>query len=115
MLYAFVIPFIVEAVTRKALIRLRLWGQPTVILGANETAENLVKLMQARPELGHIPVGLFDDNAAPWGTTVDGIEVLGPRAHAGAPDHTRIRTRIHALIGSETRQARVHKHGEIQV
>lgn len=97
MLYAFVIPFLVEAVTRKALIRLRLWGQPTVILGANETAENLVKLMQARPELGHIPVALFDDNAAKWGQTVHGIEVLGPLAHAGALDHTRIRTAILAI------------------
>ena len=97
MMYAFVIPFIVEAMTRKALIRLRLWGQPTVILGANETAENIVKLLQARPELGHIPVALFDDNASKWGQTVHGIEVLGPLAHAGALDHTRIRTAILAI------------------
>ena len=105
MMYAFVIPFIVEAMTRKALIRLRLWGQPTVILGANETAENIVKLLQARPELGHIPVALFDDNASKWGQTVHGIEVLGPLAHAGALDHTRIRTAILAIAMEDGQSA----------
>ena len=94
MLYAFIIPFIVEALTRKALIRLRLWGQPAVILGANDTAAGIVSLMQRRPELGHIPVALFDDDPSKWGQTIHGIEVLGPLAHAGALDHTRIRTAI---------------------
>ena len=78
MLYAFIIPFIVEALTRKALIRLRLWGQPAVILGANDTAAGIISLMQRRPELGHIPVALFDDDSSKWGQTIHGIEVLGP-------------------------------------
>jgi len=97
MVYAFVIPFIVEVVTRKVLIRLRLWGQPTVILGANDTAKNIVNLMQQRPELGHVPVALFDDDPEKWGENVHGIEVLGPLAHASALDHTRIRTAILAI------------------
>jgi Undecaprenyl-phosphate galactose phosphotransferase WbaP len=97
MVYAFVIPFIVEVVTRKVLIRLRLWGQPTVILGANEAAKNIVNLMQQRPELGHVPVALFDDDPEKWGENVHGIEVLGPLAHASALDHTRIRTAILAI------------------
>ena len=54
MFYAFIIPFIVEGITRKALMRLKLWGQPTAILGANETAAGIVSLMQrrARPYSG---------------------------------------------------------------
>ena len=61
MFYAFVIPFIIEAITRKVLIRLKLWGQPTAILGANDTAAGIVSLMQRRPEFGHIPVAVFDE------------------------------------------------------
>jgi len=94
MLYAMIVPFIVESLTRKVLIRFGLWGQPTVILGANETAEGIVKLLQQRPELGHVPVALFDDDPRKWGQTVHGIEVLGPLAHASALDHGRIRTAI---------------------
>ena len=94
MLYAFVIPFFVEALARKVLIRLGVWGQPAVILGANDTADSIVKLLQQRPELGHIPVALFDDDPQKWGQTVHGIEVLGPLAHASALDNGRVRTAI---------------------
>ena len=97
MFYAFVIPFIIEAITRKVLIRLKLWGQPTAILGANDTAAGIVSLMQRRPEFGHIPVAVFDDDSAKWGQTIHGVEVLGPLAHASALDHTRIRTAILAI------------------
>jgi len=97
MVYAFIIPFIVESLTRKVLIRLNLWGQPTVILGANETASNIVRLLLQRPELGHVPVALFDDDSSKWGEKVHGIEVLGPLAHASALDQSRIRTAILAI------------------
>jgi Undecaprenyl-phosphate galactose phosphotransferase WbaP len=97
MCYALIIPFIVEALTRKLLIRLRLWGQPAVILGANETASNIVKLLLQRPELGHIPVAVFDDDSSKWGKNVHGIDVPGPLAHASALDQSRIRTAILAI------------------
>jgi len=97
MAYALIIPFIVESLTRKLLIRLRLWGQPAVILGANDTASNIVKLLLLRPELGHIPVAVFDDDSSKWGKNVHGIDVLGPLAHASALDQSRIRTAILAI------------------
>jgi len=97
MAYALIIPFIVESLTRKLLIRLRLWGQPAVILGANDTASNIVKLLLQRPELGHIPVAVFDDDSSKWGKNVHGIDVLGPLAHASALDQSRIRTAILAI------------------
>lgn len=97
MLYAFFIPFIVEALVRKLLIRMNLWGQPAVILGANDVARNIVKLLQRRPELGHIPAAVFDDDSSKWGKTLHGVEVLGPLAHASALDGSRIRTAILAI------------------
>ena len=97
MLYAFFIPFIVEALVRKLLIRMNLWGQPAVILGANDVAKNIVKLLLQRPELGHIPVAVFDDDSAKWGKELHGVEVLGPLAHASALDGSRIRTAILAI------------------
>ena len=61
MVYALFVPFIIESLVQKLLIRLKLWGQPTVILGAGKTGASLVRLLQRRPELGLIPVGLFDE------------------------------------------------------
>lgn len=101
--YAMIIPFVVESLAQKVLINLRLWGQPAVVLGAGQTGADIVKLLSRRPELGLVPIGMFDDDESLWGEKVHDIEVLGPLAHASALDSGRIRTAIIALpeLGSE--------------
>ena len=97
MAYALILPFLIEAVARKILIKLKMWGQPTIVLGAGDTGTNMIELLQRRPELGMVPVAMFDDDSAKWGKQVGGVEVLGPLAHAASLDQSRIRTAILAV------------------
>jgi len=97
MAYALIVPFLIEAVARKILIKLKMWGQPTIVLGAGDTGTNMIELLQRRPELGMVPVAMFDDDSTKWGKQVGGVEILGPLAHAASLDQSRIRTAILAV------------------
>jgi len=77
MAYALILPFLIEAVARKILIKLNMWGQPTIVLGAGDTGTNMIELLQRRPELGMVPVAMFDDDSTKWGKHVGGVEILG--------------------------------------
>ena len=46
------------------LIRLGLWGVPTVVIGAGPIGRQVVRILQQAPELGLRPVGFFDDRHA---------------------------------------------------
>jgi FlaA1/EpsC-like NDP-sugar epimerase len=50
-----------ESIVRTLLIRCRLWGMPTVVIGAGPTGQQVVRVLQQMPELGLRPVGFFDD------------------------------------------------------
>jgi Undecaprenyl-phosphate galactose phosphotransferase WbaP len=63
-LLAVVLPLVGERVVRAALIRLGLWGVPTVVLGAGVMGRQVVRILQQAPELGLRPVGFFDDRRA---------------------------------------------------
>lgn len=105
LIYALILPSLVEAFTRHVLINFRLWGQPAVILGAGESGKHIVDLLQRRPELGFYPVAIFDDDEALWDTKFSGIEVHGPLANAAHLNATHIRNAIIAipsLDGHET-------------
>ncbi len=54
-------------------------GPPTRVLmvGAGEAGAMLVRQM-VRSLAGYVPVGFVDDDRLKWGTTVHGVEVLGP-------------------------------------
>jgi len=104
-LFAVFVPSIVEAFVRHTLISLRRWGQPTVILGGGQTGQAVVRLLQRRPELGFRPIGVFDDDAAKWGTEIEGVRVLGPIAHASNFSRLPVRNALIAmprLNGHET-------------
>ena len=64
LLLAVVLPLMGERIVRTALIRLGLWGVPTVVLGAGPIGQQVVRILQQAPELGLRPVGFFDDRRA---------------------------------------------------
>jgi Undecaprenyl-phosphate galactose phosphotransferase WbaP len=73
-----------EAIVRRFLERLRIWGRPTIVLGGGPSGARVIKRILAEPGLGYVPVGVLDDDASKWGTDVGGIPVLGPTSEASA-------------------------------
>ncbi len=80
--FAVVLGPLTAALTRAALIRARCWGRPVVVLGAGGTAQLLLRLLKREPELGLVPIAVFDDDPSKWDTPVEGVPVLGPIARA---------------------------------
>ncbi len=60
-LLAVTLPPVGERVVRNALIRLGLWGVPTVVIGAGPIGQQVVRILQQAPEFGLRPVGFFDN------------------------------------------------------
>ena len=93
---ALLLMLIGESVVRSILIRWRLWGLPTVIIGAGPTGRQVVRVLQRMPELGLRPVGFFDDSYASDGllpATVENVPVLGSIADSAGYSR-RIETAI---------------------
>ncbi len=65
-----------RAVTRRFLIKLRLWGCPAVIYGDAEEVPRIVSAFTGVSEIGYMPVGIFSGEFA-VGEEVQGIKVLG--------------------------------------
>jgi Undecaprenyl-phosphate galactose phosphotransferase WbaP len=83
--FAVVLPLLGESIVRSILIRLELWGVPSVVIGAGPTGRQVVRVLQQMPELGLRPVGFFDDHHArdPLAPTlIEGLPVLGSIADA---------------------------------
>jgi FlaA1/EpsC-like NDP-sugar epimerase len=55
-------------------------GEPTMLVGAGESGEQLVRSLLASPNAGYTPVGFVDDDPAKHGTTLHGVPVLGSRS-----------------------------------
>jgi Undecaprenyl-phosphate galactose phosphotransferase WbaP len=49
----------IEAATRALLIRVDLWGTPTVLVGAAEDCRKLAQILERKPDLGLKPIGLI--------------------------------------------------------
>ncbi len=79
-LFAVVLPLIGESIIRAVLIRRRLWGVPTVVIGAGPTGRQVVRVLQQMPELGLRPIGFLDDhdaNGEPLPEAIENLPVLG--------------------------------------
>ncbi|GAB6876179.1 undecaprenyl-phosphate galactose phosphotransferase WbaP [Thermaerobacter litoralis] len=75
--YALILVPLFEALVREGLVRLRVWGQPVVILGAARTGALVTRLLRRNPGLGFVPVALFDDDPSKQGRVVEGVPVVG--------------------------------------
>ncbi len=77
-LFALLMPPLLQALTRSALIHWGVCGLPVIILGAGETGSIVTKKLQTQPDLGLIPVRVLDDNPAKWGSSLHGVLISGP-------------------------------------
>jgi Undecaprenyl-phosphate galactose phosphotransferase WbaP len=70
-------------IVKAALIRLRLYGRPVVILGGGAIGRLLIQELRENPGLGLVPVAVFDDDVLLQGQRIEGVPVIGPlgRAH----------------------------------
>ncbi|MDZ4699465.1 MAG: undecaprenyl-phosphate galactose phosphotransferase WbaP [Rhodothermales bacterium] len=70
------VPFM-RMLVKHLLIRLGVWGLPTVIYGGGEFAERIVRFLQAEKGLGYKPIGIFDDDPSSWNTALLNVPIEG--------------------------------------
>lgn len=58
-------------------LQLRTTGKPTLIVGAGNAADRLLRTMLADPRPQYMPVGLLDDDPAKRGSTLHGVPIAG--------------------------------------
>lgn len=97
--YAVVLVPLVEAAVREGLVRLRLWGEPVVVLGAAQTGALVIRLLRQNLGLGLVPVALLDDDPEKQGNVVEGVPVVGP-LEAAQQWARRARVAIVAMPGA---------------
>jgi Undecaprenyl-phosphate galactose phosphotransferase WbaP len=82
MLFALILPPILELITRNTLNKMGLCGTAVLILGATQTGRLLVSKLRKESQLGLIPVAILDDDEDTWGSDIDGVPVVGPISDA---------------------------------
>ena len=55
-------------------------GRPTLIIGAGDTGESLLRELRKNPTSEFNPVGLIDDDPEKWGVKIHGVTVIGDRS-----------------------------------
>ncbi len=70
------VPFM-RMMVKYLLIRLGVWGLPTVIYGGGDFAERIVRFLQAEKGLGYKPIGIFDDDPSSWNTALLNVPIEG--------------------------------------
>jgi Undecaprenyl-phosphate galactose phosphotransferase WbaP len=70
--------YLFRSLMRGLLIRLRLFGEPCVVIGTGEKARRAIREIKANPELGLVPVGMFGEVGGLNQAEVEGVPILGP-------------------------------------
>ena len=102
-LFAAVLGPMVEALVRSGLRLAGLWGEPVVVLGAATTGRMVTRVLQREPELGFVPIAVYDDDPDTWTREVSGVPVLGPLSRAKKLSKV-CRTALIAMPGMEARK-----------
>ncbi|MGA8027671.1 MAG: exopolysaccharide biosynthesis polyprenyl glycosylphosphotransferase, partial [Bryobacteraceae bacterium] len=84
LVFALILPPAMEALARKVLIARGVFGLPVIILGAGETGALVAGKLRRQSELGFVPMGLLDDDPTKWGTSIQGVPILGPLSAVSA-------------------------------
>src|SRR5258708_3204400 len=78
LVFALLLPPLMEAAIRAVLIQRQRWGMPVVMLGAGSTGRALAKTLLDEPQLGLRPVAFLDNRLDGWNRMIAGIPVVGP-------------------------------------
>lgn len=78
---------VMRVLVRRQLQRLKIWGVNTIFYGTTESARRIIQVVQAQPEVGFRPIGIFEDDPSLWGKELAGVRVLGDTGlvHPDAP------------------------------
>ena len=68
--------------TRALLQRRGRWGVPVVVHAMDERADDLIRHLRKRRDLGFEPVACLSDDPAQWDRTIAGLPVIGPAGRA---------------------------------
>ncbi len=101
--FAAVLGPVIEAVVRTCLRSAGAWGMPVVVLGAAKTGKMVTRVLQREPELGFVPIAIYDDDPDTWGTEIAGVPVLGPLSRAKKLSKI-CKTALIAMPGMEARK-----------
>src|SRR5258708_7123005 len=77
LVFAPLLPPLMEAAIRAVLIQRQRWGIPVVMLGAGSTGRALAKTLLDEPQLGLRPVAFLDNRLDGWNRVVAGIPGVG--------------------------------------
>jgi len=78
LVFALLLPPLMEAAVRALLIHRQRWGMPVVMLGAGSTGRALAKTLLDEPQLGLRPMAFLDNQLDAWNRMIAGIPVVGP-------------------------------------
>jgi Undecaprenyl-phosphate galactose phosphotransferase WbaP len=73
---------LVRYCVKLGLRRLKLWGKPVVVLGAQEAGVRILEDLQREWQLGFRPIAVFDNRVAPTTGTLGGVPYGGTLADA---------------------------------
>ena len=80
--FALALPPLMESGVRKFLVHAKLGGAPVIILGGGYTGSLVARTVQKETDLGFVPIGILDDDPRKWGSSIEGVPVLGPLSRA---------------------------------
>jgi Undecaprenyl-phosphate galactose phosphotransferase WbaP len=66
-----------RAIAKRALLAMRIWGRPVVILGAGEMGRRLARRLRRTRLDGLHPIAFFDDDVLLHGARIEGVRVRG--------------------------------------
>jgi Undecaprenyl-phosphate galactose phosphotransferase WbaP len=75
--FALIIPALLQSLLRYVLIKHNLWGTPVIIIGSGLTGRAVARSLNRDPSLGLRPIAFFDDAKNLWGTTIEGVPIVG--------------------------------------
>ena len=93
MVFALVLPPLLESVLVRFLVRMKSWGTPVVVLGATRTGVDLVERLRRQKHLGLIPVAVLDDDHTAPDHEHPEVPVVGPLSMA-----SWYRDRVHTAV-----------------
>lgn len=93
MMFALVLPPLLESGLVELLVRMKRWGAPVVVLGATRTGVDLVERLRRQKHIGLVPIAVLDDDYAEPDHEHPDVPAVGPLSMAGW-----FRDRIHTAV-----------------